>query len=91
MERTSFDMHGIVETTQRILPTLTCGGPSDSGMKGGNIRDTDTSVSPGFQTVQVLALYDWGVTFDEAIESANCSSCSNKSQVQLQVPQVVLT
>ncbi len=49
---------------------LTCGDPSDSGMRGGNIRDTDTSVSPSSDGTG-LALYDWSVTFDEPLVDAS--------------------
>ncbi len=49
---------------------LTCGDPTDSGMRGGNIRDSDSSVSPSSAGTG-LALYNWGVTFDEPIVDAS--------------------
>lgn len=45
---------------------LTCGDPTDSGAKGGNIRDTDSTTSPS-STGTGTALYDWSVIFDEYI------------------------
>jgi hypothetical protein len=44
----------------------TCADPTDSGAIGGNIRDTDNSVSPSSDGTG-LPLYDWSVTFDEPI------------------------
>lgn len=43
-----------------------CGDPTDGGAIGGNIRDTDTTTSPSSAGTGT-ALYDWLVTFDEAI------------------------
>jgi hypothetical protein len=43
-----------------------CAQAGDATAVGGNIRDTDTSVSPASDSTG-LALYDWGVTFNEPI------------------------
>lgn len=43
-----------------------CGNSASASYVGGNIRDTDTSVS-GSPTGTGLPLYDWGVAFNEAI------------------------
>lgn len=68
---------------------LTCGGPSNSGMRGGNIRDTDTTTSPSSAGTG-LALYDWSVTFDEPLVDASVpavptslSSTAGNAQVSL--------
>ncbi|MES2623108.1 MAG: LamG-like jellyroll fold domain-containing protein [Patescibacteria group bacterium] len=45
-----------------------CGNSGDGTYVGGNIRDTDTSVSPSIDGTN-LPLYDWSVTFDEPIFS----------------------
>jgi hypothetical protein len=50
-----------------------CGQASDSTMVGGNIRDTDSSVSTAVDSTN-LPLYDWGVTFDEPVSSVTLSS-----------------
>jgi hypothetical protein len=51
----------------------TCGNPSTSTFVGGNIRDTDSSVSPSSDSTG-LPLYDWSVAFDQAITSATAPS-----------------
>ncbi len=47
---------------------IDCGGASDGTFVGGNIRDTDTSVSPSSAGTGT-ALYDWSVAFDEAVSA----------------------
>jgi phosphodiesterase/alkaline phosphatase D-like protein len=46
-----------------------CAQAASSTAVGGNIRDTDSSVSPASDSTG-LPLYDWGVTFDEPITLA---------------------
>jgi PKD repeat protein len=43
-----------------------CAQAGESTSVGGNIRDTDSSVSPEIGSTG-LPLYDWGVTFDQAV------------------------
>lgn len=43
-----------------------CAQAGDSTAVGGNIRDTDTSISPSSDSTG-LPLYDWGVTFNEQV------------------------
>ena len=46
-----------------------CGEASNATMVGGNIRDTDSSVSPAVNGTG-LPLYDWGVAFDEPVTAS---------------------
>jgi len=46
-----------------------CGGAQDATRVGGNIRDTDTTISSSSDS-SGLPLYDWSVTFDEPITLA---------------------
>lgn len=43
-----------------------CGNPTSGLFVGGNIRDSDTSVSPSIDSTG-LPLYNWSVTFEEDI------------------------
>lgn len=56
-----------------------CGGSLDSTRVGGNIRNTDSSVSPAPNS-SGLPLYDWSVTFEEPVivgtQFTNTSSAS---------------
>ena len=58
---------------------IVCGDPANSTWVGGNIRDTDSSVSPVVGSTGV-PLYDWGVTFDEPIALPDGSACTQDSQ-----------
>jgi len=52
-----------------------CAQAGDATAVGGNIRDTDTSVSPSSDSTG-LPLYDWGVTFNEPITTTYSISSS---------------
>lgn len=43
-----------------------CGNAEDSSSVGGNLRDTDSRVSPAIGSTGI-PLYDWGVTFEEPV------------------------
>jgi titin len=68
----------------------TCGNPSDNGADGGNIRDTDSSVSPASNGTG-LPLYDWGITFDEAITTATAPDVPTNLSATLGNTQASLT
>lgn len=48
----------------------TCGGAQQAGYYGGNVRDSDTSVSPASDSTQI-PLYNWSVAFEESISALN--------------------
>ena len=56
-----------------VMGNIQCGNPSDSTFVGGNIRDTDSSVSPSADSSN-YPLYDWGVAFEQPINIENPSS-----------------
>ncbi len=50
-----------------------CGDSSNGTYAGGNLRDTDTTISPASNGTD-LPLYNWGVTFEESISPASVPS-----------------
>ena len=67
-----------------------CGDPTNSNFVGGNIRDTDSSVSPEAGSTG-LPLYDFGVTFDEPITAAIAPSAPTSLAGNASSGQVALT
>jgi|GEM_PF-3705130 len=75
-------------TNQRVRYAWTCwdkvsycGNAADDGYFGGNIRDTDSNVSPEVGSTRI-PLYDWSVTFDEPVTNACIPDCSTANAKQ---------
>jgi hypothetical protein len=51
---------------------LRCGSAQQAGYYGGNVRDSDTSVSPTSDSTRI-PLYNWSVAFEEGITTPSLS------------------